>query len=122
MENKSGMVVVQDKVLLLPDKVSDTVGSMGIVKPEVVKAQEIWAQTRATVIDVGPNAFETWEEPVPKAGDKVYVCRYAGIDGIKGADGEFYKIAPDVDITAIIYEEPEEEIGSARKPLYLKEA
>jgi co-chaperonin GroES (HSP10) len=120
MENKSGMVVVQDKVLLLPDKVSDTV--FGIVKPEIVKAQETWAQTRATVIDVGPNAFETWEEPTPKAGDKVYVCRYAGIDGIKGADGEFYKIAPDVDITAIIYEEPEEEIGSARKPIFKKEA
>ena len=115
-ENKSGMVMVQDKVLLLPDKVAEMV--LGIVKPEVVQAQEQWAQTRATVVDVGPNAFETWEEPVPVAGDKVYVCRYAGIDGIKGVDGEYYKIAPDQDITAIIREEPEEDdFKGTRQPM-----
>ena len=121
MENKSGMVVVQDKVLLIPDKVPEET-EFGIVIPEIVREQTKWAQTRATVVDVGPNAFETWEPPVPKAGDKVYVCRYAGIDGIKGADGEYYKIAPDMDITAIILEESEgQELRGERKPMNRRE-
>ena len=118
MENNSGLLPVENKVLLLPDKVSDTVGLFGLVKPDIVKAQEQMAQVRATLIAVGSNAFETWEEPIPKAGDRVYVCKYAGIDGIKGADGNIYKICDERDITAIILEDPEEdEFLGTRKPL-----
>ena len=117
MENTSGLIPVEDKVLLLPDKVSDTAG-MYLVKPDIVKAQEQMAQVRATLVAVGPNAFETWEAPIPKAGDRVYVCKYAGIDGIKGADGQVYKICDQQDITAIILKDPEvDEFLGTRKPL-----
>ena len=117
MENTSGLIPVEDKVLLLPDKVSDTAG-MYLVKPDIVKAQEQMAQVRATLVAVGPNAFETWEEPVPKAGDRVYVCKFAGIDGIRGADDQIYKICDQQDITAIILKDPEvDEFLGTRKPL-----
>ena len=117
MKNESGLQPVEDKVLLLPDKVSDMAGQF-LVKPDIVKAQEQMAQVRATLIAIGSNAFENWDEPIPKIGNRVYVCRYAGIDGIKGADGEIYKICDQRDITAIIIEDPEEnEFLGTRQPL-----
>jgi len=117
MDNKSGLRPVEDKVLLKPDKVSDMAGTY-LVKPEIVRAQEQMAQVRAYLIEHGPNAFEDWSEPKPKAGDRVYVCKYAGIDGIRGADGDTYKICSDKDITAIIESDPEvDEFLGTRKPL-----
>ena len=115
-ENTSGLIPVEDKVLLLPDKVSNTIGPLW--KPEVVKAQEQMSQVRATLIACGSNAFEDWDDPKPKEGDRVYVCKYAGIDNINGADGEKYKICTDRDITAIIVKDPEsEEFLGTRQPL-----
>lgn len=120
MENKSGLEPVEDKVLLLPDKVSEEIGP--IIKPMVVREQEQMAQVRATLIACGPNAFEDWDEPKPKPGQRVYVCKYAGIDGIQGADGEKYKICTDRDITAIISKDPvRDEFLGTRKPLNKKE-
>ena len=117
MENQSGFKVVQDKVLLFPDRIGETAGEF-IVKPDVVREQEKWAQTRATIIDIGPNAFEAWDEPKPQVGDRVFVCKYAGIDGLKGADDKYYKIAPDQDIIAIIEKDPENaEVIGSRQPL-----
>lgn len=117
MENTSGLEPVEDKVLLLPDKVSDTAGGY-IVKPDFVKYQEQMAQVRALLVATGPNAFENWDEPKPQAGQRVYVCKYAGIDNIQGADGDVYKICTDKDITAIIHSDPErDEFLGTRKPL-----
>ena len=116
MENESGLLPVEDKVLLLPDEVSDSVGP--IVKPDIVKAQEQMAQVRATLIASGPNAFIEWDDPKPSPGNRVYVCKYAGIDNISGADGKKYKICTDQDITAIIIQDPEkDEFLGTRQPL-----
>ncbi len=117
MKNESGLEMVQDKVLLLPDAISEET-EFGIIKPDIVKAQEQMAQTKATIIDVGPNAFEAWDKPIPVVGDRVYVCRYSGIDGIRGADDKRYKITPDEDITAIINKDPDcEDFKGTRQPL-----
>lgn len=102
--NTSGMIPVEDKVLLLPDKVSEKVG--GLYKPEVVQAQEQIAQVRALLVAVGGNVGEDWGEPIPKPGDRVMVCKYAGILDILGADGETYQLCTDRDITAILIEDP----------------
>jgi len=117
MKNESGLEPVEDKVLLLPDRVSDSIRNL-IVKPEMVKAQEQMAQVRATLVASGPNAFESWDEPHPQPGQRVYVCKYAGIDGIAGADGNSYKICTDTDITAIIHKDPDvDEFLGTRQPL-----
>jgi len=102
--NTSGMSPVEDKVLLLPDKVSEKVGV--IHKPEIVQAQEQIAQVRALLVAFGGNAFEQWGEPIPKEGDRVMVCKYAGILDITGADDETYQLCTDRDITAILTEDP----------------
>lgn len=118
MENQSGISVVSDKILVLPDEVADTVDGGLIVKPDIAKHQEKWAQTRGTVIDVGPNAFETWDGDTPKVGNRILMCKYAGIDNILGADGKYYKILPDQDITAIITKDPEyQQFQGTRQPL-----
>jgi co-chaperonin GroES (HSP10) len=103
-QNTSGMSPVEDKVLLLPDKVTERVG--GIYKPDVVQAQEQLAQVRALLVAIGGNAFEDWGEPIPKEGDRVMVCKYAGILDILGADDLTYQLCTDRDITAILVEDP----------------
>ena len=114
--NTSGMIPVEDKVLLLPDKVSEKVG--GLYKPEVVQAQEQIAQVRALLVAVGGNVGEDWGEPIPKPGHRVMVCKYAGILDILGADGESYQLCTDRDITAILTEDPDTEFfHGTRQPL-----
>ena len=116
--NTSGLLPVEDKVLLLPDKVSEKVGV--IHKPQVVQAQEQIAQVRALLVACGGNAFEDWGEPIPKDGERVMVCKYAGILDIAGADGDTYQLCTDRDITAILEEDPDPDILlGTRKPLGL---
>ena len=115
-ENVSGIRPVEDKVLLLPDMIKEET-SGGLHKPEVVVAQEQLAQVRALLVAMGGNCFEDWDEPVPKVGDRLMVCKYAGILDIQGADGMTYQICTDRDITAILDEDlPQDDPGS-RKPL-----
>jgi len=116
LDNTSGIRPVEDKVLLLPDMIREET-SGGLHKPEVVLAQEQLAQVRALLVAVGGNCFEDWDEPVPKVGDRLMVCKYAGILDIPGADGMKYQISTDRDITALLDEDlPETNLGS-RKPL-----
>jgi co-chaperonin GroES (HSP10) len=114
--NTSGMEPVEDKVLLLPDIVSEKVGA--IHKPQRVQTQEQLSQVRALLVAFGGNAFENWGEPIPKDGDRVMVCKYAGILDIEGADGDTYQLCTDRDITAILVEDPvRQEFLGIRKPL-----
>lgn len=115
-QNPSGLLPVEDKVLLLPDQVTEQIGSL--YKPEIALAQEQMAQVRALLIAVGGNCFEDWDEPIPKIGDRVMVCKYAGIMDIPGADGRKYQLCTDRDITAILLAPPAgESLLTIRKPL-----
>lgn len=115
-ENKSGLVPVEDKVLLLPDMVREEVG--GIYKPEVAMAMEQMAQVRALIVAFGGNCFEAWDAPIPECFTRVMVCKYAGIQDILGADGKRYQIITDRDITALITEDVAEcEYLGKREPL-----
>lgn len=100
--NTSGLDPVEAKILLLPDRITEEHG--GIVIPEVAQQQRQFSQVRALLIAHGANAFEDWDDP-PKAGDRVLICKFAGIVDIRGVDGREYQIITDVDVTAKILEE-----------------
>jgi len=121
MENTSGLQPVDYRVLVKPHEVKEIVkfdSGIEIVKPEITREQERLAQTYADIVAVGGSAFDEWEGTRPKVGDTVFICKYAGIMNIKGADGERYQLVNDKDITAIVTEMPEEiEFLGTRKPL-----
>jgi co-chaperonin GroES (HSP10) len=50
---------------------------------------------------MGGNAFEDWQEPIPKVGDMIWYAKYAGYV-VKGDDGVEYRLANDKDIAAIV--------------------
>lgn len=114
-KNESGLLPVEDKVLILPDKVSEQVGRL--YKPERAMAQEQMAQVRGLLVAAGGNCFEDWDDPVPQVLTRVMLCKYAGIMDIPGADGRSYQLCTDRDITAIIQVDAEDKIVVPRTPL-----
>ena len=105
--NTSGLQPVEYKVLVKLDE-EQTTTSGGLFIPETVRDQRQLAQVQGTLIAAGGNAFQDWNEPMPHAGDRVYVGKYAGIV-VHGADGcRCYKLCNDKDIAGIIMEEKPE--------------
>lgn len=102
-ENKSGFRPFDTRVLVMPDQVSEMVGSLYM--PESKKERDAWAMTKATLIAVGSNAFIDWGDdaakPVP--GDRVVIAQYAGKQH-EGLDGQQYRVCKDEDILALISE------------------
>lgn len=101
----AGIVPMEYKVLLKPDTVEETTEG-GIVLARSVVHNEQNAQVDATVIALGPMAFEDWPASArrPQAGDRVMFAKYAGIY-TTGADGEQYRIVNDKDLLAFRTEE-----------------
>ena len=75
-----------------------------IAIPDTVKERTMMIETRATVIEVGPEAWIEEKEPRAKAGDHVLISKFAGAmaQGIK--DGEVYRFVNDRDIYCSIEE------------------
>lgn len=98
-ENTSGFTPFDTRVVIFPDPVETKIGS--IIMPDQVVEKDKWAQTKATVIAVGANAFLDWGDsaPKPKAGDRVIAGKYVGATHI-GADGKNYTVCTDTDILA----------------------
>ena len=90
---------VQYRCLIEQDEVEEKT-SGGIIMPDSVKEQRMWAETKATLIDHGGNAFESWKGYIPKKGDRIYTAKYAGVS-IEGKDGKTYRLVNDEDITAV---------------------
>jgi len=93
--NRSGLKAVGHAVLCKPyhPEFDKTI----IAIPDHVKALELMAEMRGTVIQVGESA---WRDEPPRAvpGDKVLISKYCGVI-VKGtADGEFYRLCNDNDI------------------------
>lgn len=107
MQNESGCYPVEYKILLLPDEIQDAdpmlkrAKAMGLELPEREKEREQMASMYGTLIAVGGNAFEKWEQPIPKPGDRVLFARYAG-NQLLGDDGKTYRIANDKDVAAVL--------------------
>lgn len=102
MENKSGLNPVEYKILIDPEEVEKKTES-GILLVDKVTEREKMAQVRGKLIAIGGNAFEDWQEPIPKVGDTITYAKYAGLI-VKGVDEKEYRLANDKDITAIINE------------------
>lgn len=102
MGNPSGIIPFDTRVVILPDKLTETYEGTSIIRPDTIADKEKWAQTKATLIAVGDNAFIEWGDGAqkPKPGDRVIVAKYAGT-AHKGPDGEDYTLANDEDVLGL---------------------
>jgi len=104
MENTSGLLPVEYKVLVKPEVVEEKT-SGGIYLPDISHEKEQQAQMTGILVAVSGMAFEDFKPPIPQVGDKILFRRYAGIrDTIGPADGEKYWFINDKDIVAIVKE------------------
>lgn len=101
MQNTSGIVPVDLRIVVKPDPVEEKIGS--ILVPDQHKDRTKYAATKATLVAVGDNAFREWGESAlrPKPGDRVLFAQYTGARE-KGLDGEDYVVMNDADLLAVI--------------------
>jgi co-chaperonin GroES (HSP10) len=102
MENTSGLVPVDLRILVKPDVIAEKIGSVYIPETSADKAK--FAGVKGTFIAAGANAFKEWGESAakPTPGDRVLFAQYSGSEVKKGADGERYVVMNDADILAVI--------------------
>lgn len=111
MENKSGVVPMDKRVLVKPDSAERRTAG-GIIIPEANAERKDMAMTKATIIAVGETA---WSEAIhdarnfgvafdaPATGSRVMIAKYGGVE-IEGADGEKYRLLNDEDVIARLEE------------------
>lgn len=101
MKSSHGLNMYEFKVLVMPNPVSDKVGS--IIIPDEHKDRLQYSITEGTIVAMSPLAFtyEVWPEDVllPKVGDSVVYPKYAGSD-VEGADGKTYRVIADKEVLA----------------------
>ena len=102
MENRSGVIPVEYKVVVLPDEVSETTDGGIIITQDTHQVDQL-AQERGTLIAKSDMAFSDWKCEIPQIGDCVLFQRYAG-RMVEGADGNDYRVFPDKDVFAILGE------------------
>jgi co-chaperonin GroES (HSP10) len=75
-----------------------------IVIPETVRERSLMNETRATVLDIGPEA---WAGGLSRAkiGDKVLISKWAGVIVHGTLDGQPYRMCNDEDIFCAIESE-----------------
>ena len=96
--NNSGWSPAGRAVLVLPDEITDK-KSM-IVLPQSMTDRTKMMQDRATVIEVGPEAWSEEKEARAVPGDKVILAAYSGYL-LKGDDEKLYRFVNERDIFAI---------------------
>lgn len=103
VENPSGIHPVEFKVLVKLDPVEEMTAG-GIIKPDMRKERDQMAETYATLIEVGGNAFTDpqWEGRVPQPGDRILINKYSGQTPTAGDTEDLYRLCNDKDIVAII--------------------
>ena len=75
--------------------------SGGIILAEQTRKNEQQAQVRATVVAVGPDAFNTYTASrIPEPGDVVLVAKYGGFQ-VPGEENKLLVIYNDEDIAAV---------------------
>lgn len=105
IENTSGLEPVGVAVLIKMYE-PERKGAL-IAIPDSVQGKMAQVDVRATVVAVGPGAWE--DEKVPRAapGDKVFVTKFAGFIAKGPKDGQLYRLINDRDIFCRITEESE---------------
>lgn len=101
MDNPSGLVPLDLRILVKPDPVQEKIGS--VLLPDQAKEKAKYAGTKAVLVAVGANAFREWGDQalMPKPGDRVLYAQYTGARHT-GADGEDYVVMNDADLLAVI--------------------
>lgn len=102
--NRWGIWPTEYKVLIEPEETDELAGRHKIIfKPDTARDREAMAKVKGTLIAVGGNAFEDWQDPVPKVGDRVYFAKYAGIRLQHQEDRtKWATLCNDKDIAAIV--------------------
>lgn len=101
MDARERFKPVEFKVLVKPDHVEQVTGN--IIIPDIVRDRQQISQDKATIISVGGNAFEDWQEPIPKIGDRVLINRHSGyVFKDKDDNHQEYRVINDKDITMIL--------------------
>lgn len=103
MENKSGIIPMEYKVLIVPKKIAKKTEG-GIYMPDDTQEKHQFGVTEGVIVAVGPIAFTDpdWLD-CPKPGDTILYDKYAGNNtSITGKDGEKYKLINDKEIGAIL--------------------
>ncbi len=98
MTNSSGITPSDMRVLIKPQPVEEKTQG-GIILTANTLERDKYAQTRATFIAAGDNAFRDWGDccRIPKPGDEVIMAQYSG-KMHQGADGQDYRICNDEDV------------------------
>jgi len=101
--NKSGLSPLGRAVLVEPYE--PEIRKSIIAIPETVKERTAMVETRAVVLDIGPEAWIDERNPRAIPGDKVFLSKFAGVI-VKGTkDGKSYRLVNDNDIFCRINEE-----------------
>lgn len=103
--NRSGYVPFGDKVIVLPDKARDAIGSISL--PAQVTERYTMAAITGVIVAMGEGAF-AWNADKatqtvgrkPQVGDRVFMERYGG-QLLYGLDGNMYRVMDDRCIGAI---------------------
>jgi co-chaperonin GroES (HSP10) len=107
--NPSGIKPVEYKCLVKPYNIVETDAAYksardaGIIVDPVSTEREQYAQCVALLVAVGGNAFEDWKDPIPQAGDRINIAKYAGVETL-GVDGRSYRLVNDKDIVGILFQ------------------
>jgi co-chaperonin GroES (HSP10) len=96
MINSSGLKPLGRAVLVEPYEPEMKKGL--IVMPETVKERSAMVETRATVVEAGPQAWDDEKTPRANPGDKVLISKFAGAMATGTADGKPYRLVNDRDI------------------------
>jgi co-chaperonin GroES (HSP10) len=105
VENNSGLEPVGVAVLIKMYEPERKDGM--IVIPDAVQGKMAQVDVRATVVAVGPGAWEEEKRPRAAPGDRVMVTKFAGFIAKGPKDGQLYRLINDRDIFCKIVEENE---------------
>lgn len=98
--NDSGVMPVEYRCVVKVDQV-DKKTAGGVYLPETNVDRNQMACVQGQLIAVGGNAFQDWNEPKPKQGDRVIIMKYAG--QFRAADPDDpYRIVNDKDILGVL--------------------
>lgn len=102
--NKSGFRATGHRVLLVSE-VIETVTAGGIVLAQKTLDKERTANTIATVVEIGHDAWSDKSTDYCDVGDKVLVGQYSGKFEVSKTDGKEYRFVNDLDIITPIFQE-----------------
>lgn len=71
--------------------------SSRIVIPDTVRNSTKMVETRAVILEIGPNAWDG-EPPRAKVGDRVLITKFGGVTAVGTLDGKVYRLVNDNDI------------------------